>query len=84
MAIDLATIEGAVALAESIVSTIITMAPAIEKGIASSAPYVQAIAGMIQGTNATPAQIQSLLSAANISSAQFDTPLPPDDGTTTT
>jgi hypothetical protein len=84
MAIDLATIEGAVALAESIVSTIITEAPAIEKGIASAEPYVQAIAGMIQGTNATQAQIQALLASANISSTQFDTPLPPDDGSTTT
>lgn len=84
MALDLSTIEGAIALAESIVSAIVTAAPAIEQGIASAEPYVQAIAGMVQGTNATIPQIQALLATANISSAQFDAPLPSDDGTTTT
>ena len=81
---DAATIEGAVAIASAIVNALIKAAPAIEQGIASSAPYVQAIAGMIQGTNATEEQIDTLLASANISSAQFQQPLPPDDGTTTT
>lgn len=81
---DAATIEGAIAIAEAIVDAIIKEAPAIEQGVVSSIPYVQAIAGMIQGTNATQDQIDSLLASANIASTQFQTPLPPDDGTTTT
>ncbi len=81
---DAATIEGAIAIAEAIVSAIVKEAPAISQGIASSLPYVQAIAGMIQGTNATQDQIDTLLASANIASAQFQQPLPPDDGSTTT
>ena len=81
---DLTTIEGAITLAESIVTAIVQVAPQIEQGVVSAEPYVQAIAGMVQGTNATLPQIQALLAAANISSAQFETPLPADDGTTST
>lgn len=81
---DLTTIEGALALAEAIVDAIVKEAPVITQGIVSSEPYVQAIAGLIKGTNATQDQIDALLATANIASAQFQTPLPPDDGTTTT
>lgn len=81
---DLATIEGALAIAEAIVNAVIKAAPAIQKGITSELPYIQAIAGMIKGTNATQEEIDSLLASANITSADFQKPLPPDDGTTTT
>lgn len=81
---DAATIEAGIAVAEAIVDAIVKMAPAIEQGVVSSVPYVQAIAGLIQGTNATQAQIDGLLASVNAASAQFQTPLPPDDGTTTT
>lgn len=74
----------AIQLAVSIVDAIIKVAPSIEQGIVSSMPYAQAIAGMIEGTNATMDQITTLLNAANIASSQFQTPLPPDDGSTTT
>ena len=70
-------------LATSIVEAIIKIAPLVEQGVIDSLPYAQAIAGMIQGTNATQAQIDSLLAMANAASASFDTPLPPDDGPTT-
>jgi hypothetical protein len=73
----------ALTLAVSIVDAIIKVAPAVEQGIVDSLPYAQAIAGLIKGTNATQAEIDQLLAAANIESDQFDTPLPPDDGTTT-
>jgi hypothetical protein len=81
---DPATVEGAVQIASAIVNAIVANAPAIEQDIAASKPYVDAIAGMIQGTNATIESITSLLASANISADQFLTPLPPDDGTTTT
>jgi hypothetical protein len=81
---DLTTIEGAVSVATSIVNAIVANAPAIEQDISASQPYVQAIAGMIQGTNATIDSITQLLNAANISTDQFLQPLPADDGTTTT
>lgn len=74
----------AIALAEAIVEAIIKVAPSIEQGVVSSIPYVQAIAGLVQGTNATQDQIDALLASANIASVQFQTPLPADDGTTTT
>lgn len=79
------TIEAAISVATSIVDAIIKLAPAIEQGIASSTPFVQAISGLITGTNATQAQIDALLAAANVASAQFETDLPPDvDGSTET
>lgn len=81
---DPTTIAGAIALAESIVNAIVANAPAIEADVSQSIPYVQAIAGMIQGTNATIETIQTLLGNANITVDDFLKPLPPDDGTTTT
>jgi hypothetical protein len=81
---DPSTITGAIALASTIVNAIVANAPAIIADVNASKPYVQAIAGMIEGTNATMEEITALLTAANISSAQFQNPLPLDDGTTTT
>jgi hypothetical protein len=81
--LDPATIEGAVAIASAIVNVIVKNAPAIIDDWNKSAPYINAIAGMIQGTNATQESIDSLLASANIAADEFLKPLPPDDGTTT-
>jgi hypothetical protein len=81
---DLTTIEGAIALAQTIVGAIIANAPAIEADITASEPYVAALAGLIKGTNATQAEIDSLLALANSASATVQQPLPADDGTTST
>jgi hypothetical protein len=81
---DAATIEAGVLLAEQIVAAIIKAAPAIEQGVASEVPYVQALAGLIGGSNATREQIDATLAAINAATDQFLQPLPPDDGTTTT
>jgi hypothetical protein len=74
----------AISLAEAIVEAIIKLAPSIEAGIVSSVPYAQAIAGLIQGTNATQEQIDTLMSQLATAEAQFQAPLSPDDGTTST
>ena len=79
-----ATIEAGVILAEQIVTAIVKIAPAIQKGAVSVEPYVMAIAGMITGGNATQEQVDALLAQLETDSADFQTPLPPDDGTTTT
>lgn len=80
---DPTTIAGAIALAQTIVNAIVAEAPAIIADITASKPYVEAIAGMIQGTNATQAEIDTLLAAANIVSASVQQPLPVDtDGST--
>lgn len=81
---DPTTIAGAIQLATTIVNAIVQNAPAIEADVSKSIPYVNAIAGMIKGTNATMTEIQSLLASANIAVDDFLTPLAPDDGTTTT
>ena len=60
-----ADIEAGVAIAEAIVSAIVKVAPAIQQGVVSSLPYVQAIAGLIQGTNATQEQIDATLAQIN-------------------
>jgi hypothetical protein len=82
--LDPTTIAGALSLAETLVTAIVKAAPAIEEDFSKSGPFVAALAGMIQGTNATMDQIIPLLAAANIDSTDFQTPLPPDDGSTTT
>lgn len=79
-----AEIEAGLAVAEAIVSAIVKVAPAIEQGVVSSLPYVQAIAGLIGGTNATSEQIDAVLAQINAATDAFLDPLPPDDGSTTT
>ena len=79
-----ADIEAGVAIAEAIVSAIVKAAPAIQQGVVSSLPYAQAIAGLIQGTNATQEQIDATLAQINAATDEFLKPLPLDDGTTTT
>lgn len=82
--VTIADIEAGVAVAEAIVSAIVKVAPAIEEGIVSSVPYVQAIAGLIQGSNATREQIDATLAQINAATDAFLTELPADDGSTTT
>lgn len=77
-------IAAALALAEQIVSALVAAAPAIEKGVISAQPYIQALSGVLTGSNATQGQIDALLAQLQTDSADFQTPLPPDDGTTTT
>jgi len=79
-----ADIEAGVAIAEAIVSAVVKAAPAIQQGVVSSLPYVQAIAGLIQGSNATQDQIDAALASINAATDEFLKPLPPDDGATTT
>lgn len=79
-----ADIEAGVAIAEAIVSAIVKVAPAIQQGVVSSLPYAQAIAGLIQGSNATQDQIDAALASINAATDEFLKPLPPDDGATTT
>ena len=76
-------IEAGLAVAEAIVSAIVKVAPAIEQGVVSSIPYVEAIAGLIGGSNATPEQIDAVLARINAATDNFLKPLPPDDGSTT-
>lgn len=82
--VDIATVEAGIALAEKIVDGLIAIAPAVQKGVVSTEPYIAALAGMITGTNATQAQIDALLAQLKTDSADFQTPLPADDGSTTT
>lgn len=81
---DEAAIEAGLVLAGQIVSALVKIAPAIQQGIVSEAPYISAIAGMITGGNATQEQVDALLAQIDKDSADFQAPLPNDDGTTTT
>lgn len=81
---DAATLEAGIVLAGQIVEAIVKVAPAIQKGIVSSQPYITAIGGMLAGSNATQEQVDALLAQLKTDSADFQTPLPDDDGTTTT
>ncbi|EAQ35658.1 hypothetical protein NB311A_12579 [Nitrobacter sp. Nb-311A] len=82
--VTVAEVAAALAAAEAIVNAIIKVAPAIEQGVASSMPYVQAIAGLIGGSNATADEIDAVLARINAEVDEFLRPLPPDDGSTTT
>jgi hypothetical protein len=74
----------AINIATAIVEALLKLAPSIEAGVVSAMPYAQAIAGLLEGTNATQAQIDTLMAQLATAEAQFQTPLPADDGTTTT
>lgn len=78
---DIAAIIAAVT---SIVQEIVTVAPIIQKDVTASEPYVQAIVGLVSGSNATQAQLDQIVAQVQAASAQLQQPLPPDDGTTTT
>jgi hypothetical protein len=78
------SLAGGIAIASAIVNAIIKAAPAIEKGVMDSAPYVQAIAGLISGSNATREQIDATLAQINAATDEFLQALPADDGSTTT
>lgn len=82
--VDAASIEAGIAVAETIIEEIIKVAPAITAGVASAEPYVEALAGIFSGSNVTQDQLDSLTASVLAASAQFQQPLPPDDGTTTT
>ncbi len=82
--VSAADITAGIAIAEAIVNGIIRVAPAIERGVVSSAPYVRALAGLLQGTNATQADIDAALAQINAATDEFLAPLPADDGTTST
>lgn len=77
-------LAAALTLAEQIVSGIVKVAPLLEQGVINSAPYVEAIGKMLTGTNATQEDVDALLAKLEADSADFQTPLPDDDGTTTT
>jgi hypothetical protein len=81
MAID---VEKALEVAEAIVNGIMTVAPAVQKGVASAEPYIKALGGLLTGSNATQEDIDDLLAKLQADSAEFEQPLPPDDGQTTT
>jgi hypothetical protein len=84
MAITEAEIEAGIAVASQIIDIIVKVAPKIEQGIVSAQPYAEAIAGMITGKNATIDTINAMQAQLESDSADFQTPLPPDDGSTTT
>lgn len=77
---DPITIEAGLTLAEQVVSIIVKAAPAIEAGITDVSPYVRALAGMLVGSNATQEQVVAMRAQLDADSADFQTPLPPDDG----
>lgn len=75
MALD---VIAALTIAEQIVTGIIKIAPAVEQGVVSAEPYMQALGGMLTGSNATNDEINALLTQLEADSADFQTPLPPD------
>lgn len=65
-----------------IVEGIIKMAPAIQQGVASAAPYVTALVQLLEGSQVTPQQLDAAVMQIRRLSDEIQKPLPPDDGTT--
>lgn len=82
--VTVAEITAGIAIAQAIFDAIVKAYPAIQKGVVSSVPFVEAIAGLIAGSNATQEQIDQALANVNAVTDEFLKPLPPDDGNTTT
>lgn len=72
----IAEIEAVVATVETIVTAIIKVAPLVEEGIADAQPYVQALVGLIKGTNVTQEQLDEAVASVLALSAEFQKPLP--------
>lgn len=74
-----------IAAIEGILQTVVGLAPTIEAGVTSLTPIAQAIYNnLVGGTAITQAQLDALEAEVDAAAAQIQTPLPPDDGTTTT
>lgn len=72
---NLAQIEALIPTVTAIVQGIIKAAPAIAEGIADAEPYVQAIIGLISGTNVTQDQLDEAIARIEAESAKFQKPL---------
>lgn len=81
---DPASIEAVAATVEAIISAAIRAAPAIERGVATAAPYVDALVGLVSGNEVTQADLDAAVASVKAQSDRFQEPLPPDDGTTNT
>ncbi len=77
-------IAAAISTAQAIVEALIKASPAIIETATKAKPYVEAIAGLISGGNATQEQLDQVVADVTALSAEFQKPLPPDDGNTTT
>lgn len=70
---------------EGILQTVVGLAPSIESGITSLEPIAKAIYdNLVGGVAITQAQLDALEAQVDAAAALIQTPLPPDDGSTTT
>lgn len=70
---------------EGILQTVVGLAPSIEAGITSLEPIAKAIYdNLVGGVAITQAQLDALEAQVDAAAALIQTPLPPDDGSTTT
>lgn len=76
----IAEAEAVIATVETIVAAIIKVAPLVEKGVADATPYVQALVGLIKGTNVTQEQLDEAVTRVLALSAEFQKPLPDENG----
>lgn len=68
----------------TVINEAVTLGPTVIKAAEDAQPFAQLIYGLFTGTNVTQAQIDSLLAQLDTLTAELQTDLPPDDGTTTT
>lgn len=59
-----------------IVEEILKVAPLIQAGVATAEPYVQALIGLIRGTNVSQDDLDSLIATVKAQSDEFQKPLP--------
>ena len=72
-----------IAAIQSVLSTVVAIAPVIIQAERDLAPFAEAIYGLMAGTNVTAEQLATLEAKVQALSDTLQTPLPPDDGTTT-
>lgn len=69
--VDFTEVEAVISAVTAIVEEIIKIAPEVEKGVADSKPYVQALVGLIEGNNITQDQLDAAVANAQALSAEF-------------
>jgi hypothetical protein len=72
-----------IAAIESVLSTVVSIAPILIQAEKDLSPFAEAIYGIMAGTNVTDAQLATLKAQVQALSDELQVPLPPDDGTTT-
>lgn len=75
---DAAEVEAIAAAATAFINGVVQASPAIIKGVTSAEPFVEALVGLLTGSNVTQDQLDASVAQVQALSAEFQEPMPED------